>query len=687
MKPNKSDESANRATIEIDDSDVDVPKKTVIGFHSNLGVANIEATEEVSETEIAAEISIPKEGSWGWVVVVASFVNLFILDGTFFTFGALYKDIAQDLQTEESLVALINSVSVALYFFTGPIVSALINRYGFRFCAMIGSIIVSFSYFFSYFAETYVILLILYGVLPGLGGCFIYMSSQLVVGFYFERLRALAMALTGLGQSCGVMIMSNVNNYLCQLAGWRTTTLFHSGFFGLVYFIAMIYRPLVSLTVSPIEEQARPVTYLPSLSTMSLASPSRRSQRLSSSPALNRPNTAERVFKAVSNVNFPTVADLVEEIEEEDEAEDDKKIAIKSDKESEERDYVSPGPSSKAPQRSSSVKSLKSNKYQRRISIKPSQMALKDTAEEQKSKKLKWWQKCCRWEKHAEESRPMYRDDAFYNGALERLPAYQKSLMSTKREKTGLEYRMAVSRTVTPDDLKERKGIFTTAMRRTLATMLNTALLRRCSFLFVCTAGFLVHVGLLIPYVFLPDRNRRGGIEQKHCNLFVSVIGFSNTIGRLIAGILACRLNPTRVYSAGCLIAGTSSIVSNFSYNLYFQYLCCVLFGLGTAHISTLRSLVIVYLYGLDNLTNATGMLLMFQGLGFLLSTPLASVLKSNFGYLISFCVSGSFMVIGGILVFLVKSIAEKERIKLDTKKYTPTRSRSITIKKADKKK
>lgn len=618
-----------------------VPSKV----HSN--VDDLEELEGVEATEIAAQISIPEEGGWGWVVVASSFFVIFILDGVFFTFGSIFHDMADDIGEDESLVALINSIAVALYFLGGPLVSALINRFGFRACTMSGSIICALAFLCSYFARSYAALIVFYGVFGGLGSCLASMSSGLVVGFYFERLRALAMSIASIGSSVGIMIMFTVNTYLVKLAGWRITTLFHSGYFGIIYFLGMTFRPLLSLTVTTTtDDPTRTVTYLPSLAAIK-ATPSRtRKEGM-------LPSAAERLFSAVSNAHFPTAAAVVEE----------GVVATPSQ----------PGPSTatvsrltltaNGPQGGLSRRQIK--QVQSIMSTQTDKKNVEVTVNLQPPKKLSFWQRLCHWEEHVPESRPMYRDDAFYEGRIDQLPAYQKSVMDTAVEaRTGLEYQMAVSRAVTAADLKEKRGVFTTAVRRILATMMDPKLLKRCSFLLLCSSGFFTYVGYLVPYVFLPDRNKIEGIAPEHCALFVSVIGFANAMGRLVLGALACKFSPIKLYSMACLLAGIGIILFNMSFNLYYQYVICVVFGFNIASLSSMRSMVIVNLYGLDMLTNATGMMIMFQGLGSLISTPMSSILKNNFGYAVAFYVAGTCVVLSGCIVVPIKKINDNEKKK-----------------------
>ncbi|XP_021195976.3 monocarboxylate transporter 2 [Helicoverpa armigera] len=224
-----------------------------------------EDIEGVEETEITAQISVPTEGGWGWVVVAASFLTIFLLDGVYFTFGSIYHDMCDDLKVGESVVALVNSVAVAVYFMGGPLVSALINRFGFRAVCMTGSIISASALLCTYFVVDFVTILILYGLFGGFGACLCSMGSGLVVGFYFEKLRSLAMAISSIGSSIGIMIMFTVNSYIVKLAGWRLLVLMQSGLVGLIYFLAMTFRPLLSLTVTTVvDEPTRTVAYLPS---------------------------------------------------------------------------------------------------------------------------------------------------------------------------------------------------------------------------------------------------------------------------------------------------------------------------------------------------------------------------------------------------------------------------------------
>ncbi|XP_063623899.1 uncharacterized protein LOC134795899 [Cydia splendana] len=631
---------------------------TVITNKSNRRVS-FGGEKLADETEIQAQVHVPEEGCWGWVVVAAAFCVTFILDGIALTFGSIRPDMTVDLNVSETITALINSIALALYLIAGPLVSALINRFGFRACCMAGSVTCSLSLFISYFLANVGGLILFYGLFCGVGFALINMSTALVVGFYFEKRRSIAIGIATLGTSVGIMSWYPINSNLVKLAGWRSVTLFHSGMFGIIYFLAMTFRPLLSLQVvkaEVTEEPTRTVTYLPNVA----ASTSQADQ-----PDITKPSHSERLFGAVKNDQFPTAADVVENNEESQILSSQPGTSA----------AVSPHASkvSKLTLTAMTSKSGISNRQLRQVkSIISKTNSMMDVTKqklqvnipEKEPKKVSCCGRLCNWERHVPESRPMYRDDAFYDGKVERLPEYQKSKGAVvDEEKTGLEYQLAVSRTAAAQDLQERRGIFTTAVRRVLATMMDPNLLKLSTFRYFCAAGFLIYLGFLVPVAYIQVRNLQAGVDPRHCSLFVSAIGGFNGLGRLGYGLLAIKFCPIKLSVVGLCTGGAITMLSHVSFNMYFQYIYCSLFGFSVACVISCRALMLVKLYGLEKLTNATGMLLLFQGIGSLISTPLAGVLSEHFGYTVAFIVSGASLFLGGLMLARMYLVFMKEKV------------------------
>lgn len=635
---------------------------------------------KIEETEVAAEIFIPPDGGWGWVVLVCSFSCTMLLNGTGHTFGPLLPDICVDLTLGEAAVASVNSLQISISMIVSPVAAALINKFGFRVCTMAGAMICSISLFITYFVNDYWGLLMFYGIYTGLGSSLINMSASLVVGFYFEKFRAITSAIATCGSSLGTAILFPVNVMIVKSAGWRTTLLFHSGLVGLIFFFGMSFRPLIPWTVTTTDmDEDKPIrtaTILPKFSPVSLKKTV--SNIVQRGGALTR---SERIFKSASSYYFPTAAEVIQE----------ETIPVTARRKSVAWDQ--PGPSKEnsaddetelltlakskitltAPQ-AISERQLKQVKSSAQLQDRPT-LNIEINAEIKRPKNRKCC-KCCSWEPHVTRARPLYRDDAFYHGKVESLPEYQKSIVNIRPDKrTGFEYQMAVSRTALVSDLTEKQSIFSTAVGRVLATMLDAALLKKVSFLLLCSSGFFSHAGAFVPYVYLLDRNQKAGIDEGHCSAFISVLSFANILGRLTLSTLTSKIGVLKIFAASIIIAGTSTIISTCSYNIFYQYGYSILFGFFISVLSALRSVLLVSLYGLEKLTNATGIFLIFVGLGLVIGTPMAGVFKNAYGYDVVFYVSGFLITLGGIFAIPIIVVVRREKEREELSKWQSSKT------------
>ena len=62
--------------------------------------------------------------------------------------------------------------------------------------------------------------------------------------------------------------------------------------------------------------------------------------------------------------------------------------------------------------------------------------------------------------------------------------------------------------------------------------------------------------------------------------------------------------------------------LSNFCYDFWTTAIFCAVFGITSGAYVGLTSVVLVDLLGLDNLTNAFGLLLLFQGIASVMGPP-----------------------------------------------------------------
>ena len=88
-----------------------------------------------------------RTAGWGWVIVAASFVIHLIADGITFSFGVIYAELLDYFQESQGYTAVIGSLFMATPLLSGPLASALTDRFGCRVVTIAGSIVASLGLF------------------------------------------------------------------------------------------------------------------------------------------------------------------------------------------------------------------------------------------------------------------------------------------------------------------------------------------------------------------------------------------------------------------------------------------------------------------------------------------------------------------------------------------------------------
>jgi MFS transporter, MCT family, solute carrier family 16 (monocarboxylic acid transporters), member 14 len=228
-------------------------------------------------------------------------------------------------------------------------------------------------------------------------------------------------------------------------------------------------------------------------------------------------------------------------------------------------------------------------------------------------------------------SRPMYRDDIFFSGSLAKLPQY--------RSQTSIGYHLSVTHIPTRQDVEEEENqsssckICPEAVRRTLSTMLDTSLLKDYSFILLIFSGFFTMMGFFVPFMYISDRAEKAGIDKDTAAFFVSSIGISNTIARIVFGWLSSfdGVNALHLNNIFITIGGLATMFSGLFMGITSQYIYTAIFGLACACLSALRSIIVVDLLGLEKLTNAFGIILLLQGIAAVIGSPLAGEFQHFF--------------------------------------------------------
>lgn len=174
------------------------------------------------------KVAIP-DGGWGWVVVLSSFIISMIADGISFSFGLLYIEFLDEFEASKSTTAWIGSLFIAVPLLSGPVMSALVDRYGCRSMTILGGIISTGGFVLASISTTLEMMMITFGVIAGLGLGLVYVTAVVAIAYWFEKKRNLAVGLGACGTGVGTFVYAPMTQYLIEEYGWRGTILLLSG--------------------------------------------------------------------------------------------------------------------------------------------------------------------------------------------------------------------------------------------------------------------------------------------------------------------------------------------------------------------------------------------------------------------------------------------------------------------------
>lgn len=175
------------------------------------------------------------DGGWGWMVVLASLVISMIADGVSYSFGLLYIEFLLEFGASKSKTAWIGSLFMAVPLLSGPIMSALVDRYGCRSMTIVGGLISGLGFILSSFGNTIEVMYLTFGVIAGLGLGLCYVTAVVSVAYWFEKKRNLAVGLAACGTGIGTFVYAPLTTYFINEYGWRGTCLLLAGtFFNMI---------------------------------------------------------------------------------------------------------------------------------------------------------------------------------------------------------------------------------------------------------------------------------------------------------------------------------------------------------------------------------------------------------------------------------------------------------------------
>lgn len=195
----------------------------------------------------------------------------------------------------------------------------------------------------------------------------------------------------------------------------------------------------------------------------------------------------------------------------------------------------------------------------------------------------------------------------------------------------------------------------------------NGKLITNSIFLICCFCYVLGSLGQHVPYVFLPNMaHLEAGISKGHSNYLLVIMGISNFLGRIFFGYVSdFNWTNSLVITNLCIATSGIAMIAMPECSSYEAYIVvAIVYGFFISAFISLQSIVVVYLFGIENLTKTFGSLKMVIGMAQILGSPLAGFLYDQTQEY-----HASFYVAGGLLIFssMFSSIVYCKKQKITT--------------------
>jgi MFS family permease len=201
---------------------------------------------------------------YGWYVLAASFLILFLNGGSRLSIGVMVKPIETELDWSRGTISAAVFLNLAVYAATTIIAGRLYDRYGPKWIIAGSTLLFSAGYALMSVMDTPGEFYFYYGVLnaAGLAGTTIALFGSLI-GRWFEKWRGLAVSLALAGSCLGQFFLVPLFSDLISVSGWRITSLWIAALavaVNLILTFAVIRGNPDRLGLRPYGQHDRPTT-------------------------------------------------------------------------------------------------------------------------------------------------------------------------------------------------------------------------------------------------------------------------------------------------------------------------------------------------------------------------------------------------------------------------------------------
>jgi len=179
-----------------------------------------EQSNEETKEQLLKDLN-SSEGGKDWLVVLASFLCICVLDGTMYSFGVFMEPIMVEMKQSKGTVSIAGSLQVAMSAFLAPVAGYLVRKAGARKICMTGAVIASSGFMLASFGSNMVGIFGGLSLLAGTGFGLMYIPAVVIVAETFNKRRSFAVGLSLCGAGAGQVSMTPLVSWVVEGWGWR----------------------------------------------------------------------------------------------------------------------------------------------------------------------------------------------------------------------------------------------------------------------------------------------------------------------------------------------------------------------------------------------------------------------------------------------------------------------------------
>ncbi|KFD64332.1 hypothetical protein M514_09911 [Trichuris suis] len=184
------------------------------------------------------------------------------------------------------------------------------------------------------------------------------------------------------------------------------------------------------------------------------------------------------------------------------------------------------------------------------------------------------------------------------------------------------------------------------------------------TFTLFCFSTYFSLMGLLVPYIFLPQQARVKGVSETGGTMLISYMGFFNILVRLACMYAYENFKVDTLSLTNCclIVAGFFTLaLPNFA--RYWMFIIFALFfSVGTGVFFTLRTASCRELCGQNDLPRSYGVVMLFMGVAVFIGIPLAGAFYDLTGnWNLTFYIAGLFIMFSGFIAWPIKGVKQWE--------------------------